>query len=257
MQAPDAFDPPVLEAQTVHLWWFLCGESEEFSASGPGPLDARERERATRFRTPSLRRRFEHRRTVLRELLGAYLGVPAAGLRLTEGEHKKPLLGGEHATDLRFNLSHTGAWVLVGVARGREVGVDVETLERRGDFEGVARRVFTVGEREVLERCGASAEDEWKRAFLRGWSRKEAFLKAYGTGLLREPRDLHVGLEERPQQDAGGPWFPEDGTLGSWGQLFDLDAPPRHRAAVAAEGAGWEVRVLRTWPEAEALGCAR
>ena len=155
------------------------------------------------------------------------------------------MLGREQAGDLRFNLSHTAEEVLIGVTRGREVGVDIETLERRGDFGGVARRVFTARELAELEGLGGTDAAAWRRAFLRGWTRKEAFLKDLGTGLLREPRELFVGLRER---GPGPPWPPDDAALGAWGCLADVWAPPSFTAAVAAQGAGWVVVPCGTLP---------
>src|SRR6185503_9494332 len=108
--------------------------------------------------------------------LAGYLGLEPVDLRFGQGEHGKPELDPRQGGELCFNLSHTGDWVLIGVALGREVGVDVETLEKRGSLDGVAQRVFTEGELAELAASGQGLA--WQSAFLRGWSRKEAALKA-------------------------------------------------------------------------------
>ena len=43
---------------------------------------------------------------------------------------------------LRFNLSHSGEMVLYAVARGRELGVDLETIRPDFAVDGIARRFF-------------------------------------------------------------------------------------------------------------------
>ncbi len=226
----------------VHLWWghLPAGEDDALPAS----LSEEERARWQAFRTPLLRRRYACRRALVRAVLGEALALDPALLRFAAGEHGKPRLDPAQAAGLSFNLSHTGDWVLLGVARGGELGVDVETLARRGSLEGVAQRVFCDAE---LARLGGRAEPAaWEAAFLRGWTRKEALLKALGTGLLRDPREVQVGLDEPP---AGRPWPLPDPALGSWG-LDDLDAPPGHAAAACAPGSAWRSVVRRGWREA-------
>ena len=236
MEPKEPFEPPVLGDGEVHLWWGLAS-SENPPGKGQDWLSDVERERSERFRTPTLRARYEFRWNFVRRLLAGYVEIAPGTLRFGLGEHKKPLLDPVQAHGLTFNLSHTRDLVLCGVSRGREVGVDVETLDRRGDFEGVARRVFTA--RELAELEGLD-EGEWGAGFLRGWTRKEAFLKAYGTGLLREPRDLHVGLLARRDEV---PWSPDDAELGEWGTLIDTRAPAQYAAAVCAQGEDWTLRI--------------
>lgn len=235
MTTHEVGDPPVLGAGEVHLWWARLPDEGASEGGDPHALSVAERERSEGFRTPLLRRRYVFRRWVVRRTLGAYLATPPAALRFVPGEHGKPRLEPARR-GLCFNLSHTGNEVVLAVTgEGRELGVDVEALDRRGDFEAVARRVFTVRELDELEGLG---EEPWRAAFLRGWTRKEAILKALGTGLLREPREVHVGLGTRPP---GVPWRPDDPVLGSAWSLLDVEAPAGHAAAVAAAGEGWRV----------------
>jgi 4'-phosphopantetheinyl transferase len=77
------------------------------------------------------------------------------------------------------------------LAHGR-VGVDVEELPPAGeDMIGVAEVVATPAE---LDELRALAEESRPAAFQRWWVRKEAVLKAEGTGFLTDPRAVHVGV---------------------------------------------------------------
>jgi 4'-phosphopantetheinyl transferase len=74
------------------------------------------------------------------------------------------------------------------------MGVDLERIRPVRDLTRLARRVFSDLEQEELIAINDQAEKE--RAFFRGWTRKEAVLKALGTGFSFSPRRLHVGLME-------------------------------------------------------------
>lgn len=149
-----------------------------------------ERERAARFHFERDRRRFAATRASLRRLLGGYLGQPAAAVRFAYGPRGKPSLAGEPAS-LRFNVTHSGGLALLAFTTGFELGVDVEPLRPVEDAEAIAERYFSPAEAAVLR---GLAEPERSRAFLRGWTLKEAFIKATGDGLSRPLDEFEVPL---------------------------------------------------------------
>jgi hypothetical protein len=111
----------------------------------------------------------------LEAVLGCYLG---AAPRLVDGPHGKPRLPD---SELRFNLSHSGARWLLAVATGREVGVDVEEPRPRGDV----RELADVGLPAAAAARVAAARPEARDAvFHRLWVRHEARLKCHGVGLV-------------------------------------------------------------------------
>jgi 4'-phosphopantetheinyl transferase len=150
-------------------------------------LSGGERERACRIEAGATRRRFVAARGLLRELLGALLGEAPGTVRLEYGQHGKPYMRGP----LRFSVAHSGDLVLLAVACGREVGVDVELVRRLQDYEGVARAVLALEEQDAL---AALAEDDREAALLRAWTCKEAYLKACGDGLQFPPQSVVVSL---------------------------------------------------------------
>jgi 4'-phosphopantetheinyl transferase len=130
---------------------------------------------------PELARRFVAARGALRELLGSLLGIAPADVEIRYGAHGKPELGGE----LRFNLAHSGELVLIAVALGRDVGVDVELVRRLSDRDTLARAVLDADEEQALT---GLPEAERDAALLAAWTRKEALLKAIGEGVGQDPR---------------------------------------------------------------------
>lgn len=106
-------------------------------------LSGDERERAARFRTPELSRRFAACRCLLRRVLGDALGVEPGSLRFASDPHGKPGLP-QHPR-LHFNLSHCDDRVAVVVADG-PVGIDVERIARFAPDDPLAATILAPSE---------------------------------------------------------------------------------------------------------------
>lgn len=144
-------------------------------------LSPDERERASRFIMPRDRRRFIARRARLRRLLGERLGVQAASVRLTSTAHGKPGLADPlDKSGITFNVSHSGDLSVYAFASRTDIGVDVEAIRVIEDADRIAGIAFSRVEYESYERL--SAHDK-PAGFLNCWTRKEAFVKAIGSGL--------------------------------------------------------------------------
>lgn len=196
-------------------------------------LDAEESRRAAAFHFDRDRHSYVVARGVLRLLLGRYLSMPPAAVRIGAGSHGKP----EVEEPLEFNLSHSGDLVLMAFAPGCRVGIDVERIEARVDPLGLARGFFAPGETAALE---ALAQERRRDAFFACWSRKEAWLKVTGTGLSFPLRDFEVGLEADSADALRSVGGSREAAL-RW-QVRDLDVGPGYRAALATEGRGARIR---------------
>ena len=161
-----------------------------------GVLSDDELERAGRYRFERDRLRFTAGRTILRRLVAAHLGTTSGEVRFFYGPFGRPFVS--DAT-LSFNVAHSGRAALFAFAEGMDVGVDVEVLqEGHSDDERVAERFFSPLEVSTLRAHGRAARPE---AFLRCWTRKEAFVKARGDGLNLPLKDFDVSFAPgvRPQ----------------------------------------------------------
>lgn len=211
-----------MEAITVDVaYWDLSQQRSRLSHLA-SLLSPEETVRADRLAIPAVRERFVLRHGILREMLGAMLGAAPAQLRFTHGQDGKPaLLGGA----IGFNLSKSGDGLLIAVARGASVGCDLERMRPNAEAKAIAARWFGARERAALARLEGDAFD---RAFLRLWVRKEAILKAVGTG-LQGPLGIDTGDPE-PDGTARG-------VAAAGGRLWlaDLEPAPGWLAAVAAE----------------------
>lgn len=203
-------------------------------------LDPEERARADRFVPPAVRRRFTVARGALREILGSLLGVAPAEVRFAYGDRGKPELPG---VSLRFNLSHSEERALVGVVEGRAIGVDLEHLRAGEDFRGLAERFFSEPERQELRRV---PEPSFRREFLRIWTRKEAYLKARGTGLAMPLGDFAVPLGDLPGP-AAMTWARGHAEEAQAWRLQEVDCGQGYVGALCLEGGGWRAAPPVPW----------
>lgn len=169
--------PPVADCQ---VW--LIDLDTEISSSELDALSPDEQARASRFVFPRHRARFVAGRSALRCMLARRIGRPARELHIHEGPHGKPFLA--EAPQLQFNLSHSDGVGLLALANPQAsctqaVGIDVELMRPVSDALALAEANFDPNERAALAGLPGSARD---RAFLVGWTRKEACLKAHGSG---------------------------------------------------------------------------
>lgn len=211
--------------------WLAETEGSNSLSDWEALLGSDERERAHRFHFPEDWRRYVYGRGLLRWLLGSYLGLDPGSLKFTYSEHGKPeLAAGLSTLPLHFNLSHSGAKLLLAFAWDRRVGVDVEQITGNRDLEQIANRFFSPAERAALQ---ALVGDIRKEAFYLCWSRKEAFLKAMGGGLsmpldqfdvVVDPRQPAALLATRPDPEEASRW-----------EMHGLDVGLGYAAAIIVE----------------------
>ncbi len=165
-----------------HLWW---AETAGVDAVGLERcrewLSDEERGRLGRFVFERDRHVFLLSHAMLRDVLHRYLGEPRAAWRFVTTAGGKPVIEfPKLSRRVTFNLSHSQGVALCGVAIDREIGVDVEDMERPVEFVELANRYFVSSEAaDVLQRTGG----EQRRRFFEYWTLKEAILKGEGAGI--------------------------------------------------------------------------
>jgi 4'-phosphopantetheinyl transferase len=164
----------------VHVWQTSLHISDAQRDRFYATLSPDERARAARFRFPEHRERFITAHGALRDILSRYLDLPPAELAFTIEPHGKPALADPAHAWLQFNLSHSGDLALIAVARDRPVGVDVEQMIPPDNFPRLVEQFFSANENAAFR---ALPESKRAAAFFAGWTRKEAYVKALGTGV--------------------------------------------------------------------------
>jgi len=140
-------------------------------------LDERERERYQRLHhSHKLHYLFSH--AACRQILAQYTKLSAKEIRYNTNAYGKPRLS--HDTTIRFNMSHSHELAIIAISGHAEIGVDLEYSERKTDWSNLARRFFSPQEVSYLFQQQEKAQ---RLSFFQLWTRKEAFIKALGTGL--------------------------------------------------------------------------
>jgi 4'-phosphopantetheinyl transferase len=226
---PDGVPLALASAATdVALWWAPLGAAEGEIARISAWLAPAEQARAQRFGREALARRYIAGRALLRWLLGRALGLPPPAVPIVRGARGRPQLEGDSGID--FNVSHTEGVALIGMARGRRIGVDVEHEDRVVRADGLAAKFLTAAERATL---APLPERERRARFLRYWTCKEAMSKATGDGLSAPFRQLEVRLGDPIELAAG----PDPYQPAHW-QLGRIDVPSGFLATVALWSSG-------------------
>jgi 4'-phosphopantetheinyl transferase len=107
-------------------------------------------------------------------VLACYLDCSPSSIRFQTVAHGKPVVEAR----ISFNLSHTEGLGLIAVA-DRTVGIDVETDRDDATAEALVRRFFDPVEQTQFQTLPIEMKSQ---GFLRGWTLKEAILKAVGCG---------------------------------------------------------------------------
>ncbi len=150
-------------------------------------LSAEERDKANRFKFEKDRHLYTASHALLRVILAEYLAISPAEVLFAPGKGK-PRLAAVHGT-MQFNLSHTHGYVAVAVHPDQPVGVDVEKADPAFKWQDLTDYCLGGPERQTLT---GLAPEPARHTFFNYWTRKEAFLKAIGVGLIERLPDLLV-----------------------------------------------------------------
>lgn len=236
-----------LGEKEVHIWQIALSGHELLLPALRNLLSADELERADRFYFDRDRQSFTVARAAMRQILSRYVNVSADNLAFSYGAKGKPeLAAGAEPASLKFNLSHSGGFALLAVARGSWLGIDIERVKPDFGGDAIAERFFSSNEVAVLRAMAAEARIE---GFFSCWTRKEAYIKALGEGLSvpLDSFDVAFGpgvpaalLRVRVSPDEVERWT-----------LYDIVAPPGYKAALVAEGKQHQLRYLQWEPNTE------
>lgn len=245
--------PLELEHDQVHVWRADLDLPAPAVEVARQTLAPEELERAGRFRCEVDRNRYVLAHGLLRTIVGAYVGVEPRELHFCPGPHGKPYLTGPWNSDrIGFNLAHSAGLALYAVARGREVGIDLERVRADLDTGVLAEQFLSLREASSLRNL---PESEQLEAFFRCWTRKEAYLKASGAGLAMSLDQFDVSLE--PGEPAALLSVQADPLEACRWSLEHLEPGHGFVGALAVEGQGWHLRCgqwAADWPGGDGQG---
>jgi 4'-phosphopantetheinyl transferase len=166
-------------ADQIQVWMLNASEHTELSPSLLEQLSPEEQARAQRFRNTSQGAQWAYFHACVRQILAAYTGQAPTELHFSAGAHQKPLLCDANPC-VYFNLSHSGDLALLAVTGCAPIGVDLEQQRDLHDMDALVQRFFSPAEQTDYRQHPNSERSE---CFYRIWTRKEALIKANGSGL--------------------------------------------------------------------------
>lgn len=181
-----------LRSDEVHVWAGRLNahiaELQRLAAT----LSSDELARADCLRFDRDRGHFIASRGLLRAILARYLLKAPQALRFCYGAFGQPALP---RSAFKFSAAHAGGVVAYAFTLARRIGIDIENLGRAAEIDDLVESHFSPAERAAFQ---ALRPEEKRKAFFRGWTRKEAYLKATGEGLTRPLSGIEVAPAATP-----------------------------------------------------------
>ena len=232
LSSTEWLSPPetlALAPKEIHVWRANLDCSAEILDEFRSYLSPDELEKAASFYFEAHRNHYAASRGILRKLLSGYLGKSPAEFAFSYSNFGKPSL----ANTLRFNLSHSHGLALYAFCPQHELGIDLEKIRPELAGPEIAERFFSTPEAEAVKASGSEA-------FFRCWTRKEAFVKAHGTGLSLPLNKFTVDIGDNARL-LSVEFDPSE--MGRW-SLYSINPGADYEGALAVEGSN---HALRFW----------
>lgn len=218
-----------LKQNEVHVWCIDVGCHTNHMPNLWPILSEDEAKRAKRFKFDVDRNLYVVAHAAMREILASYLDQTPAALLIARTDKGKPYI---KASNLHFNLSHSHQFAMLAVSNASPVGVDVEHVRNAPqNIVELAQRFFADKEYHQLKALPVGHQ---KEAFMKTWTRKEAFVKAIGAGLSFP---LQAVLVNVPPIPASITLLESEYAVSSAWSLSELTVPSGYLATLAVQHA--------------------
>jgi 4'-phosphopantetheinyl transferase len=227
-----------LSREVIHIWIASLEQSNCKVQNLSKLLSEDEQDRSMKFCFEKDRKHFIVGRGLLRTFLGRYLDKEPTQLKFYYSQYGKPALDGTvEGNVLNFNLSHSHGLALYAFALDHQIGIDIELIRFIPDVEQIVERFFSTNERSLFRTL---SPEQKQIAFFKGWTSKEAYLKATGNGLAYPLDQIEVSLN--PKDPPGLLKIVDNADASTQWSLYALQPAPNYIATLAVEGQGWHLK---------------
>lgn len=168
----------IIDDHQVHIWQANLKNQARLPNDISEYLSPHELERANKLKFPNDRDHFIARQYLLRSILCKYCDCQPHELIFSYNKYNKPFITLPKSEDIKFNMSSSADLMIIGVCKQHDIGIDIEKVRETGNLDDIALENFSQRELEYFNN-----ESDKKTAFFDIWTRKEAFIKAVGTGM--------------------------------------------------------------------------
>ena len=194
-------DSPTLSSDEIHIWatpLVKTGARNKLVETNAAYLPwLTDREMVKFDRMPADKKAdYLQARIFLRKLLAAYTDTRAGDIELGIGRLGKPQLvctqGGLEFNYSDTRYSDTGGMAIYVIGDSGELGIDIEHLARKSEYQRILQRKFSAAE--ITEISSHSKQSTTQR-FLAGWTRKESYGKAIGVGVNFNMNEVELACD--------------------------------------------------------------
>ena len=167
-----------LRENLIHLWYIPL--DKVFFSSELGLVLAKEElQKAQNFYFENLRVNYIIKRNALRWILSKYCNVAPQDIVIQYTGDQKPFIA-TNIVNIQFNMSDSHKMAVVAVTQNCCIGLDIEFVVPITNIYSIVQHFFSEKEFNKFAKLQTKQQLE---AFYTLWTRKEAFVKAIGTGL--------------------------------------------------------------------------
>lgn len=123
--------------------------------------------------------------TLLRLILSKRLKLKPEEISYFTHDRGKP---GLINSSLDFNISHSGHSFAFAISENAGLGLDLEEHNKKLNYKAIVKRFFSAEEGNYI----FDSPDQSSDRFFLLWTRKEALLKAFGTGIISDLSQVEV-----------------------------------------------------------------
>lgn len=216
---------PKHDADQIHVVWLDLDLPVETVNNLSLILSDEEKTRADRYSSLLLNHRAVVRLARRRQVVANFCSVSAQDVRFESDSHGRPMIVSSRGENIMVSTSHCGGAGLIAVSDERRIGVDVEAMSELQVSPRFAELVASTNDSSTLSTLTTQQKGD---AYLRLWTRKEAYLKATGEGIGRGMNHFDVPLSAEPWGLQFQPFRDKHGWL-----LYELWCPlPGLKAAL-------------------------
>lgn len=223
-----------INSQVIHIYSYYLFENEFNPTRYLRILSNEELNEVNRLKFDKDKKVKVISRFLLRYLLSKYLRQKPEDLTFVKNSFGKISLSNSYLSKIKFNYSHSNGIILYSFALNDDIGIDIEKINLKIEFKELAIIYFSKKEIEFMGE--ATSQNAVVRNFYRIWTRKEALLKALGTGLINDLNFLDVIKDEVTISNLNNINLAQNRFI-----IQDIDVNPDYKSALAYSGPKREI----------------
>ena len=183
------------QQEGVHIWYIDKRRfSKEQILNFRKFLSEEEKIKADRFHFEKDQNRYIITHGISNQLIANYVNIKLTDISFEKNAKQKPFL--KDFPHLQFNITYSLDYILIAFRfcdqkqmdySNLQIGVDVEDVNRSIDIALIIKDYFTFEEQEEILNNSSPAN-----IFFKLWTRKEALVKATGTGLTNQLKTYNL-----------------------------------------------------------------